>query len=201
MSEYKMNQYDLQSYFKSLCNSFYIAYEQVKRLEKEEDDLRESYNEEDLEMINNLLEISVADSTQNKYITYKYSREELEKEKERIQVEEQEFDRKIEEPGEIRGYWSNRMRQDFEAIKSVIYTIKDNGFSIIVTTKAEIYALIRFYYSYGVKNYPIINMEEEYREVFPNGEELYDDFIFAYEEAIKENGIPDTMSSLYEKYF
>lgn len=57
------------------------------------------------------------------------------------------------------------------------------------------------YYSSDVKNYPIINMEEEYREVFPNGEELYDDFIFAYEEAIKENGIPDTMSLLYEKYF
>ncbi len=201
MSDYKINQYDLQSYFKSLCNSFYIAYEQVKRLEKEEDDLIESYNEEDLEMINNLLEISVADSTQNKYITYKYSREELEKEKERLQVEEQESDRKIEELGKICGYWSNHMRQDFEAIKSVIYTIKDNGFSIIVTTKAEIYALIRFYYSCGVKNYPIINMEEEYREVFPNGEELYDDFIFAYEEAIKENGIPDTISSLYEKYF
>jgi len=48
----KMEQYELQSYFKSLCNSFYIAYEQVKRLEKEEDDLIESYNEEDLEMIN-----------------------------------------------------------------------------------------------------------------------------------------------------
>ncbi len=197
MSDYKMNQYDLQSYFKSLCNSFYIAYEQVKRLEKEEDDLREIYNEEDLEMVNNLLKISVADSTQNKYIIYKNSREELEEEKERLQVEEQ----KIEELGEIRDYWANHMWQDFEAIKSVIYTIKDNGFSIIVTTKAEIYALIRFYYSCGVKNYPIINMEEEYREVFPNGEELYDDFIFAYEEAIKENGIPDTMSSLYEKYF
>ncbi|MCI8361718.1 MAG: hypothetical protein HFJ41_00915 [Clostridia bacterium] len=197
MSDYKMNPYDLQSYFKSLCNSFYIAYEQVKRLEKEEDDLRESYNEEDLEMVNNLLKISVADSTQNKYIIYKNSREELEEEKERLQVEEQ----KIEELGKIRGYWANHMWQDFEAIKSVIYTIKDNGFSIIVTTKAEIYALIRFYYSCDVKNYPIINIEEEYREVFPNGEELYDDFIFAYEEAIKENGIPDTMSSLYEKYF
>lgn len=201
MSDYKMNQYDLQSYFKSLCNSFYIAYEQVKRLEKEEDDLAESYNEEDLEMVNNLLEISVADSTQNKYITYKYSREELEKEKERLQVEEQEFDRKIEELGKIRSYWSNHMWQDFEAIKSVIYTIKDNGFSIIVTTKAEIYALMRFYYSCSAKKYPIINIKEEYGEVFPNGEELYADFIFAYEEAIKENGIPNTMDLLYEKYF
>lgn len=152
-------------------------------------------------MVNNLLKISVADSTQNKYITYKYSREELEKEKERLEAEVQEFDIKFEELGEIGSYWFNHMWQDFEAIKSVIYTIKDNGFSIIVTTKAEIYALIRFYYCCDVKNYPIINMEEEYREVFPNGEELYDDFIFAYKEAIKENGIPDTMSSLYEKYF
>lgn len=142
MSDYKMNQYDLQSYFKSLCNSFYIAYEQEKRLEKEADNLRESYNEEDLEMVNNLLKISVADSTQNKYITYKYSREELEKEKERLEAEVQEFDIKFEELGEIGSYWFNHMWQDFEAIKSVIYTIKDNGFSIIVTTKAEIYALL-----------------------------------------------------------
>lgn len=34
MSENKMD-YVLQSYFKSICKSYYIAYEQVKRLEKE----------------------------------------------------------------------------------------------------------------------------------------------------------------------
>ena len=48
MSEYKMNQYDLQRYFKSLCNSFYIAYENVTRLEKEYYALINDYNEEDL---------------------------------------------------------------------------------------------------------------------------------------------------------
>lgn len=201
MSEYKMNQYDLQSYFKSLCNSLYIAYEQVKRLEKEEEALTNNYNEEDLEMVNNLLEISVADSTQNKYITYKYSYEELEKEKERLEAEEQEFDRKTEELEKIRSYWSDNMWKDFEAIKSVLYTIKDNGFSIIVTTKAEIYALIRFYCTCNVKDYPIINMEEEYRQVFPTVEELSDDFIFAYEEALDENGVQNIMYFLYDKYF
>ncbi len=201
MSEYKMNQYDLQSYFKSLCNSFYIAYQQVRRLEKEEDALVNDYNEEDLEMVKSLLKISVADSTQNKYITYKYSYEELEKEKERLEAEEQEFDRKTEELGKICSYWSNNMWKDFEAIKSVLYTIKDNGFSIIVTTKAEIYALIRFYYTYKVKDYPIINMEEEYRQAFPTIEELSDDFLFAYEEALNENGFPNTMDLLYDKYF
>lgn len=35
----KMEQYELQSYFKSLCNSFYIAYRQAKRLEKEEQEI------------------------------------------------------------------------------------------------------------------------------------------------------------------
>ena len=39
MSSYTMEQEVLQSYFESLCNSFYIAYEQVKRLEKEMDEL------------------------------------------------------------------------------------------------------------------------------------------------------------------
>lgn len=200
MSEYKMNQYDLQSYFKSLCNSFYIAYEQVKRLEKEEDALVNDYNEEDLEMVKSLLEISVDDSTQNKYITYKYSYEELEEEKERLEAEEQEFDRKTKELEKISSYWYNNMWQDFEAIKSVLYTIKDNGFSIIVTTKAEIYALIRFYYTYKVKDYPIINMAEEYRPVFPTGEEVYEDFLYAYEEDMKcDSNV--FMSRIFDKYF
>lgn len=201
MNDYKMNQYDLQSYFKSLCNSFYIAYEQVKRLEKEEDALSENYNEEDLEMVKNLLDISVADSTQNKYITYKYSREELEKEKERLEAKEQEFGRKIKELGEIRSYWATNMWQDFEDIKNVLYKIKDNGFSIIVTTKAEIYALIRFYYYCNVKNYPIINMDEQCRQAFPTGEELYDDFLLAYKEALDKNGRENIMDILYNQYF
>lgn len=202
MSEYKMNQYDLQSYFKSLCNSFYIAYEQVKRSEKEEDDLTESYNEEDLEMVNNLLEISVADSTQNKYITYKYSREELEKEKERLQAEEQEFDGKIEELDKIRVYWVEHMQKIYEEIKSVINTIKYNGFSIIVTTKAEVYVLIHFYSNWDstVKQYPIVNMKKEYREAFPTEEEIYDDFLYAYEEDMK-CGKSIFMGRIYDKYF
>lgn len=202
MSEYKMNQYDLQSYFKSLCNSFYIAYEHVKRIEKEEDALTNDYNGEDLEMVNNLLKISVAESTQNKYITYKYSREELEKEKERLEAEKQEFNMKIEELDSICGYWSDKMWKDLEAIKSVIYTIKNKGFSIIVTTKAEIYALILFYNNWNntVKKYPIVNMKKEYRQAFPTGEEIYEDFLYAYEEDMK-CGKPTFMQITYCKYF
>lgn len=197
-----MNQYDLQRYFKSLCNSFYIAYENVTRLKKEYYALINDYNEEDLEMVNSLLEISVADSTQNKYITYKYSYEELEKEKERLEAERQEFERKTEELEKIRSYWYDSMLKDFENIKRVLYTIKDNSFSIIPTTKAEIYALMHFFQNWNtpVIKYPIINTEEEYRKAFPAGEKVYDDFIYAYEEDMKcKESI--FMKRIYDAYF
>lgn len=201
MSDYKMNQYDLQSYFKSLCNSFYIAYEQVKRLEKEEDILKDNYNEEYLEMVKNLLEISVADSTQNKYITYKYLLEELEKEKERLEAKEKEFSRKIEELVKIRRYWANNMWKDFEAIKRVLYTIKNNGFSIIITTEEEICALMLFYSKKLVNQYPVVNIDEKYMQAFPTGEELYDDFLSAYKESLDKDCVPDAMDLLEDKYF
>lgn len=206
MSEYKMNQYDLQRYFKSLCNSFYIAYENVTRLEKEYYALINDYNEEDLEMVNNLLEISVADSTQNKYITYKYSHEELEKEKERLEAEKQEFERKTEELNKILSYWSDSMLKDFENIKRVLYTIKHNSFSIIPTTKAEIYALIYFYgyCDHAVYKYPIVNVKEYskkvYKEkVYETGSEVYAEFLDTYEHGLK-NGF-SYMPNLYKKYF
>ena len=123
MSEYTMNQYDLQRYFKSLWNSFYIAYEQVKRLKEEKKALNNDYNEEDLKMVNSLLEISVVDSTQNKYVIYKYSHEELEKEKERLEAERQEFERKTEELEKIRNYWFDSMLRVFADIERVLFTI------------------------------------------------------------------------------
>lgn len=202
MSDYKMSQYDLQSYFKSLCNSFYIAYEQVKRLEKEEDALANNYNEEDLEMVKNLLEISVADSTQNKYITYKYSREELEKEKERLEAEEKEYEMKIEELETVLSEWAANMRKVSKEIAATIYQIKNNKFSIIVTTKAEVYAIMRFYstWNYSVKEYPIVNMAEEYKQVFLTGEKVYKDFLYAYEEDMKSDSNV-FMSRIFDKYF
>lgn len=154
MSEYKISQYDLQSYFKSLCNSFYIAYEHVKRLEKEQ---------------------------------------------KRIEAEGQEFKRikgKLEELERTLGYWEDNMWADFRPIESVLYKIKNNGFSIIVTTKEEIYALIMFYNFYKVKDFPIINIK-----ACPTGEQLYDDFILEYKKALNKDDLPDAvLISLNDKY-
>ncbi len=198
MSEYKMNQYELQSYFKSLCNSFYIAYDQVKRLEKEEERLDNDYNEEDLETVKSLLKMQ---SCSNKYLTLNYSREELEKEKERLEAEEQEYERQYNELRKICKYWSDRMWDVYYAIEKVLYTIKDNKFSIILTTKAEIYALINFYYAHLVKDVPVVNLEEDGKKAFPTGKKLYDDFLSTYEKALNSIGPKNVMKTLYNKYF
>lgn len=192
MSEYKMNQYDLQSYFKSLCNSFYIAYEQVKRLEKERKELRSQYSEEDLEVVNSIINLIEEKTTTNKYIIILYSNEELEEKKERLEKEKEEYIERIKELNKILEYWSDFMWDTHKVISDFIKSIiryeedneeidKDNKFSVIVTTKQEVYALIAFYSNNSVEEYPIINMEEKYRESFPTGEEVYEDFLKAYD--------------------
>lgn len=201
MSDYKMTGYEIQSYFKSLCNSFYIAYDQVKRLEKEKKELNDNYDETDLETVKSLIEMESRVTIPNKYVTLKYSRSELLKEKALLEAKAQEYERKYKELDDTCSFWSDNMWQDYEAVKSTLYTIKSNNFSIIVTTKEEIYALMRFYYEHTVEDYAVVNIEKEYREAFPTGEELYDDFMLAYKEALDENGLPDTMSILYEEYF
>lgn len=201
MSDYKMTGYEIQSYFKSLCNSFYIAYDQVKRLEKEKKELNDNYDETDLETVKSLIEMESRVTIPNKYVTLKYSRSELLKEKALLEAKAQEYERKYKELDDTCSFWSDNMWQDYEAVKSTLYTIERNNFSIIVTTKEEIYALMRFYYEHTVEDYAVVNIEKEYREAFPTGEELYDDFMLAYQEALDENGLPDTMSTLYEEYF
>ncbi len=198
MSDYKMDQYQLQSYFKSLCNSFYIAYDQVKRLEKEDERLANDYNEEDLETVKSLLE---TECCSNKYLTLNYSREELEKEQERLEAEKQEYERKSEELGQIFSYWEYQMWKEYYAIESVLYRIKNEDFTIIVTTKQEIYALMLFYSKNAVKRCPVVNLEEDGKRAFPTGEELYDSFIFAYEEVLIHSESEYIMNLLYDKYF
>lgn len=178
MSDYKMNQYDLQSYFKSLCNSFYIAYEQVKRLGKELDILRHAYNEREY-----------------------YNKEELEKNKERLEIEEQEYKVKSKELGKVLRIWLDRISKMYQEIVSTISIIRNNKFSIIITTKEEIYALMCFYsrWCQPVTEYPIVNMEEEFRQVFPTGEKVYEDFRYAYEEDMK-SGSNDFMAMIYKHY-
>lgn len=200
MSEYKLNEYELQSYFKSLCNSFYIAYSKVKRLEEEKKNLQSGYDEESLEIVKSLIELESWVTIPNKYVTLEYSREELLKEKERLEAEEQEYEKKSKELMKTLRIWSDNMWKEYQAIARILYMIRDNKFHVIVTTKQEIYALILFYANYRVEACPIININEECRKIFPTGEKIYDDFLYAYEEDMK-CGKSNLMEIVYNQYF
>ena len=81
-----MKQYTLQSYFKSLCNSFYIAYVEVKRLERELKEADSTVEEENLENVKEVLKIMKdTESPIHKYINFKSTEPELEAEKVRLE--------------------------------------------------------------------------------------------------------------------
>lgn len=148
MRKHKMNMYELQSYFKSLCRSFYIAYDQAKRLEKQRESLeiKNQLNDEEQQELKELKEII------HNWLYYKWKC----------------FDSIV----------------DF--IKKATMCEEEgkiDKFSIIITTKEEIYALICFYSSimYCVEDYQIVNMEEEHRNAFSSKEKVYEDFFKAYE--------------------
>ena len=52
---YTMEPYTLQSYFKSLCESFCIAYKQVKKTEKLQAEEEKEFNDDELKAINTQL--------------------------------------------------------------------------------------------------------------------------------------------------
>lgn len=77
-----MKQDTLQSYFKSLCNSFYIAYAEVKRLEEELEKADSTVEEENLEKVKEVLTaMRDTESPIHKYISFKNTEKELETEK------------------------------------------------------------------------------------------------------------------------
>lgn len=197
MSRYTMDQYTLQGYFKSLCNSFYIAYEQVKRLEKLEEELESTCPEEELELVRNLLEISVPEELEQKYMASKYSKEELEKRKEELELAKDEYDEKCKELEEPRTFWSELLwKKGSKSIALVLKQIKKENFSVIVTSKEEIIALMAFFKNYSVEEYGIINTEEQYLKSFPSDKKMYEDFFAAYCLADE-----DEMKKVIKKYF
>lgn len=151
----KMEQYELQSYFESLCNSFYIAYQQEKRLEKE-----------------------------------------------RLEAVQEEYKREYDKWDEIILPWLRRRSRIYSQIEVTVKEIAKKKYSIIITSEAEIYALMKFYANNHAAEYPIINEEEQYRKLFPEGKAVYMDFLTAYHydlTTITGNG--SKMEEMYHHYF
>lgn len=177
-----MDQYTLQSYFKSLCNSFYIAYEQVKRLEKEEEELEKNNPHEEFENVKNLLTA--------------LETEELKKKTEELGLANEEFIMIYMEFCKRQAFWEGRLNKINLEISYLIEKIKDNGFTIIVTRKEEIIVLMYHYRISSGSEYDVINTKEEYLKSFPTGEKMYEEFLSAY--CLRDG---EKMREVYKKYF
>lgn len=203
----KMGQYELQSYFKSLCNSFYIAYRQVKRLERELEELKTTSREQGLKIIamTRLLNGREIEEELQKYIPQKCSEKEYREEMERLPTLEWlqiDYERKRIELKMKCESWAELMEEDKDRIWSIIGRMTINDYSVIITSEAELYVLIAFYSTYSAKQYPIIKEEEQYKEEFFTEGTIYKDFLNAYHCDLQdEDSVTENMHEVRIKYF
>lgn len=184
-----MNRYTLQSYFKNLCNSFYIAYVEAKRLEEENEGIDATEERESIACVREVLEvIKKPNNPCHKYMEVKWTENELNEEKERLDEvisEKVERSRKLEK--ELKS-WREWLWKQKDMIYSVLLAIKRNDQKIIITSKAEVYALMFVYRSEGL--IPVLNTEAQYLVSFTNNDEVCCNFLKIYlsenEEEMKE---------------
>lgn len=195
MKDYTMDQYTIQSYFKSLCNSFYIAYEQIKRLEEKKKEIEDAFPQEELETVNMLLE-NYSKLEKYKAVVQVCSKEELKQKKEQLEALKSIYEQNQEEQKHSWDFWTDKLWNDsYHRIEDILETIKRENYSIIVTKKEEVFTLMAFYRDYYVEFYRIINVEEKYLECFPT-DDMSKEFLEAY---ISEND--EEMHKIYSKYF
>lgn len=174
-----MKQYTLQSYFKSLCNSFYIAYVEVKRLERELKEADSTVEKENLENVKEVLKIMKdTESPIHKYINFKSTEPELEAEKVRLEQIIHQKDEKRKNMNEENSFWSEWMWHLENEIWRVLLKIERMEKTIIVTSKEEVYALMFVYRSEGL--IPILNTKEQYLESFPKNNKVCSNFLKVY---------------------
>lgn len=184
-----MNGDTLQSYFKSLCNSFYIAYVEVKRLERELKEADSTVEKENLEKVEEVLTaMRDTESLIHKYINFKSTEPELEAEKAELEQIIDQKDLKSKIMKEENAFWSEWMWHLENEIWRVLLEIRRMEKTIIVTSKEEVYALMFVYRSEGLIT--ILNTKEQYLEPFPKSDKVCCDFLKVYlsknEEKMKE---------------
>lgn len=194
-SQHKQN---LQSYFKSLCDSFYIAYKEFERLSIKCKKLREDSNEvrPKLKTIQNILKIK--NDICDDYITFKFSVKDLKEQKEKMES----IDVELKESENREQYWFMRKEKIYEEIVEVIKEIVANGYTIIIESETEIYALIEFFYCNSVIENQIIDKKSKVIEkvnVKSNiAEEFFEAYYFTIENKPEKKGL---ISALYRAYF
>lgn len=184
----------LQSYFESVCKSFYIAYTQVKRLEAKRDELEEKYPKEELEVVNILLDNSIPESLRKEIGLC--SDEELKEKKKEYELLEKEYKQKSKDFYEQERFWGSQLwDKSDKQIENIILEMKKQGFSIIVTNQAQIIALMAHFKSERLEDNKIIDVSEDALSLFPK-DEMSREFLKAY---LSQKD--DEMEKVIKKYF
>lgn len=191
-----MDGYAMQSYFKELSNAYYIAYQQMKRLVKEIDQLEELDVTEEIQIIEKLQSMDITSEITKQYLSVNFSEQKLADIKKELVKQQKDYEAR--ETNLNREYtdWRHRKENLDDMIREVIKTIKENDFRIIVTSKEQIIALIGFFSRELVEHYKVINVEEEFLQSFPTKEKYCQEFFEAY--CLEDN---DAMEKLHKKYF
>lgn len=184
----------LQSYFGSVCKSFYIAYTQVKRLEAKRDELEEKYPKEELEVVNILLDNSIPESLRKEIGLC--SDEELKEKKKEYELLEKEYKQKSKDFYEQERFWGSQLwDKSDKQIENIILEMKEQGFFIIVTNQAQIIALMAHFKSERLEDNKIIDVSEDALSLFPK-DEMSREFLKAY---LSQKD--DEMEKVIKKYF
>lgn len=171
-----INQYTLQSYFKSLCNSFKIAYEQRKRLKKEKEgvkkELEESGYYKEVDIINKISGIYLEEKEKyERFVQLKYSKEQIEKVKKELQAEIEKKEGEYESIRKQIYFWEVYMADIAIHVESICQKIESEGYKIIVTKEEELLVLVYTYITRKEeKIFDILKIDSESLPVFPKGE-------------------------------
>lgn len=187
-----MNNYALQSYFKSLCKTYYLALAELNRIGEELDELYNATPTDELEEIQSLLNLKLTEEKAKKYLTFNFSKEKLKIEEERLSEEIKRYEQEKKRKDKLFDMWKDRMYYVKTETLDVVYFLE----GIIVTTKEEIMVILYlFVENKEIRRHKLINTDEQYLQSFPT-DEMSQRFLKAY--------LADDMDDIiriYEEYY
>lgn len=168
----------IQSYFRTLCKSYYVAYKQLKRLKKECDKVIKESPGNELTEIRNLQKLCLSEEHSKKYLSANFSKQELAKEEEELSKKSAECREKFKKIEYEFEKWNENREKLMEAIIKAMETIRSYNYEITVKSKAEVIVLIDLCKRKGC--FVEIASNDEAMKLFPKKDKLCAAFLEAY---------------------
>lgn len=174
----------IQSYFRTLCKAYYIAYKQLKRLKSEYRKLLKTCPANELQEIRRLQNLCLSKENSKKYLSANFSKEELAKQEEVLTRKLEKYRKKEEEIRSEYSTWDMQREKLMEAIIKVVYTIEElqmkdkECYKIVIKSEEEVIVLIDFCHKEG--HVEIASKNTEDIKLFPKKNKLCVDFLKAY---------------------